>query len=297
MLQTVPTDFKNRVITTINDSETELWFPNLTYDLSQTGLNKLYEETRIAKGDYGTARVILKNPEAERTIEKVIFSYNDLEEIKTETFIEKLPEKITKQYKESGIDFYTSEEIRKNTEITDYLKDAFDVIKLVPSLYKTVQYLVKSIHLIKPEDDEYDISFSEPHIPFSIFISVPQKANQINFFRVAEAIIHEAMHLQLTLIERIVPLVLVSDNLYFSPWKSEFRKVSGILHALYVFRVIYNFYKQLAYCLPSEKHKNYLVDRRNLISQEFTYVNNIDLLPDFTKIGNSFASRLTANQT
>ena len=28
-----------------------------------------------------------------------------------------------------------------------------------------------SIHLIKPEDDEYDISFNEIHIPFDIRIS------------------------------------------------------------------------------------------------------------------------------
>jgi HEXXH motif-containing protein len=47
------------------------------------------------------------------------------------------------------------------------------------------------------------------------------------------------MHLQLTLIEQEAPLV--ADDLYAarSPWKREQRPLSGLLHGLYVFSVIY----------------------------------------------------------
>lgn len=295
MQQIVPFDLRDRIIAALTDSESELWFPHLTYDLMQNGLQKLYEETEITESDYGTARVILKDSNAERDFEGSIFTRNDLGEIKNETFVEMLPANIIEVYKESGVDFYTREELRINSKITDCLRDAFEIIRHVPSLFSTVRYLVKSIHLIKPEDDEYDVSFSEPHIPFSIFVSIPQRNDSINVLRVAEAITHESMHLQLTFIEKIVPLGMESGNLYFSPWKSEFRNVVGILHALYVFRVIYDFNKKSANCLHSKKYKSYLSKRQNLISQEIAKVNEIDLFPDLTELGKAFVNRLTAN--
>jgi hypothetical protein len=49
------------------------------------------------------------------------------------------------------------------------------------------------------------IRYSSPAIPFSIFVSVPPADERNVVARLAEAIIHEAMHLQLTLIEAIVP--------------------------------------------------------------------------------------------
>ena len=57
-------------------------------------------------------------------------------------------------------------------------------------------------------------------------------------------LIHETMHLQLSLVERVVPLVRAdhSNRLTYSPWKSEHRPAGGILHALYVFRVIERFW-------------------------------------------------------
>lgn len=296
MQQTVPFDLKDRITAALTDSRSELWLPHLTYDLMQNGLQKLYDETEIAEADYGTAAVILKDANAQRLIEGAIFTRNDLGEIKNETFIEMLPANIIEEYKESGVNFYTREELRINNEITNCLRDAFEIIRHVPSLFSTVRHLVKSIHLIKPEDNEYDVSFSEPHIPFSVFVSIPQRNDSITVLRVTEAITHEAMHLQLTFIEKIVPLVIESGNFYFSPWKSEFRNIVGILHALYVFRVIYNFNGQLARCLSSEKCKWYLTERQNLISQEVTKVNKMDLFPDLTQIGKAFVSRLTANQ-
>src|SRR5262249_25642025 len=41
-----------------------------------------------------------------------------------------------------------------------------------------------------------------------------------------------------TLIEQAAPLVHAADEKYFSPWKGTYRSPQGVLHALYVFRVI-----------------------------------------------------------
>lgn len=293
MQQTQLFDLENKIIAALTDSRSESWFPHLTFDLMQNGLQKLYDEMEFTEADYGTTRVILKDVNAERVFEGAIFTRNDLGEIKNETFVEILPAGISNQYKESGVNFYSREELGINTEITDCLRDAFEIIRHVPSLFSTVRHLVKSIHLIKPEDNEYDVSFSEPHIPFSIFVSVPQKNNPINNLRVAEAIVHEAMHLQLTLIEDIIQLIINSNLKFYSPWKSEYRTAGGVLHALYVFRVLYSFWDEVI------KHdflilleNNYLNNRRNLIIEQILEIEHFSESKVLTHLGEDFVAKM-----
>jgi HEXXH motif-containing protein len=196
-----------------------------------------------------------------------------------------------------GVIFYTTEELRLNNEIADCLKDAFEIIKHVPSLFKTVNYLVKSIHLVKPEDDEYDISFSEPHIPFSIFISVPKSNNPVNALRVAESIVHEAMHLQLTLMENIISLAMPSEKLHYSPWKIEFRSIDKIMHALYVFRAIDKFLETLQSCIVNSiKQVNFLSVRRTKINEEINQIKPFGSSASLTSIGLNFVNNLILNE-
>jgi len=110
---------------------------------------------------------------------------------------------------------------------------------------RTVASLVRSLHAIRPEDTDYDVSFSEPTAPFSIFVSVPGRPNTNDPLRVAEAIVHEAMHLQLTLLEQVSGLVNSADGKYFSPWRRERRRAGSILHGVYVFYVIHCFLGRL----------------------------------------------------
>jgi HEXXH motif-containing protein len=292
MQQTMPFDLENRIITALTDSESELWFPHLTYDLMRVGLQRIYDKTNITEEEYATVRVIQKDADAKRVFEGSVFTRIDQGEIKNETFVEMLPASIKEQYKDSGVDFYTREELRINNEIKDCLRHAFEIIRCISSLFSSVRYLVKSIHLIKPEDDEYDISFSEPYIPFTIFVSVPQKNNLINALRVAEAIIHEAMHLQLTLIEDIIPLVISSSEKVYSPWKSEYRTLGGIIHALYVFRNIDLFFEALARCLPNsiKSEEKYISSRRTTIHFEIEQIQSLNNHISLTYIGKQFVN-------
>ncbi len=121
--------------------------------------------------------------------------------------------------------------------------------------------MVRSLHLLRPQDADYDLSFSEPEAAFSIFVSVPQERTANDALRVAEEIIHEAMHLQLTLVEQATPLATSSSKVYYSPWRGEFRNTQGIIHALYVFRVIDVFLKQLN-------------STEGFLSEEMTYMEN-----------------------
>lgn len=298
MPKTAPISLEGRITAALTDVNNGLWFPHLTYDLVRTGWQRLEEETGIGESDYGTARVILNDVSEVRDIAFSLLIPNHPKGIKNIIPIEILPKIITDQYKESGVNFYTSEELFDkgftNNEVLNCVRDAFNVISRVPSLFSTVILLVKSIHLIMPESDDYDVSFSEPNIPFSIFISVPPEYSETNALRVAEAIVHEAMHLQLTLIERILKLISACDEIYYSPWKKEYRTPRGILHGIYVFRAIYDFLTTtlLVQDNLSDDIVIHIQSRILEIDEQIMTTNSFEKCSTLTKLGSNFVNRL-----
>jgi hypothetical protein len=300
MPKTATISLEDRIIAALMDTNCSLWFPHLTHDLVQTGWQRL-EEIGITESDYGTARVILSNVNEARDIAFSLLIPNQSKEIKNLIPIEILPQHISSQYKKSGVHFYRAEELLNkgiaDNEILNCIRDAFNIIREVPSLFSTVISLVKSIHLIKAKSNEYDISFSEPKIPFSIFISIPQNNYEINALRVAEAIVHEAMHLQLTLIERTISLVINNSKKFYSPWKSEYRTADGVLHALYVFQVINKF---LAELLSKDQYfsqqRIYINKRQKKITDQITQIQTFVNCPNLTNVGSFFVQHLIASQ-
>jgi len=114
-----------------------------------------------------------------------------------------------------------------------------EIIQPCTSLFAAVAELVWRCHILDTECEDYDVSFSDPAIPFSIFVSVPARVDRRSVLRVAESLIHETMHLQLTLFEICCPLVDQRSNWsMYSPWKQQPRPAQGILHGLYVFHVL-----------------------------------------------------------
>ena len=113
--------------------------------------------------------------------------------------------------------------------------------------------------------------------------------------RVAESLVHEAMHLQLTLIEQATPLVHPSDESYFSPWKGTHRSPQGVLHALYVFRVIDQCLERLlalsGWSLSSADHMRH---RRHEIASQVHGIKAFKDSPALTVLGTHFVRRLIA---
>jgi HEXXH motif-containing protein len=237
------------------------WLPELTAHLVQAGWEDLSRKKGLSPSNYGTARVIAYNADAQRNVIARISRPLDFEHLNEPIQIEILNESFAREYIETGIRFYTEDEI-KGGHLLNCIEDAINILEHVPTLSPTVTSLVRSLHLIKAEDDDYDISFSEPHIPFSIFISVPQERSTINILRVAEAVVHEAMHLQLTLIEEIVPLVNSTNGKYFSPWREELRNAQGMLHGLYAFCVINRFLSVVQSFFLSDSYLMKYIDSR-----------------------------------
>ena len=162
-------ELAEKIKLSIEDSDTALWFPNLTTHLADFGWHQLENEIGLTSSDYGTARIIADNINAPL---QIIPFKNKSSQIS----IELLSKEFADKYFDSQISFYSESELTE-LSVLGCLAEAIELIKTFPELWEIVQTLVKSLHLIKLEDDNYDVSFREPHIPFSIFVSIPRSCN------------------------------------------------------------------------------------------------------------------------
>ena len=111
----------------------------------------------------------------------------------------------------------------------DTLVDSLVLIKGNREIHATVTGMCRSLHPLVCSDSDVDVSFSDPELPFSIFVSCPPMDTQYRVERLAESIVHEALHLQLTLVERAEPLVEENtvETLVRSPWERRKANFAG----------------------------------------------------------------------
>jgi uncharacterized protein len=68
----------------------------------------------------------------------------------------------------------------------------------------------------------------------------------IDPYLLADSLIHEHRHQKLYLIQREVKLFEVDAPLVRSPWREDPRPPSGLLHAIFVFVCLYEYWKYLS---------------------------------------------------
>ena len=235
----------------LEDRSKHPWFPGLAEPLAQVTWSRLERDIGLTRASYGTARLLRRNPREARLIVARcgVGSNRGADGDGGGIPVEILPDDLARQV--AGHDIRFLDTNRVVGTVAPRLEEALSLLNLVPTVWSTVSMLVGSLHIIDPGRDETDVSFSDPAVPFSVFVSVPPTWSEVAGLRVAEAILHEAMHLQLTLVERVVPLVLPNRGLYYSPWRDEQRNSEGILQALYVFGVIRSFLRAIPVRQPS----------------------------------------------
>jgi HEXXH motif-containing protein len=271
------------------------WLPELTTELVEAGWRDLYRKAGLSSDEYGTARALTRDVSVPCRIISRLPIFSGAVNPNGCLQVEILEAEFVRKYEDNGIRFYTADEIDA-ANILDRLREAISILKSIPTLFTTVASLVRSIHLLDPDDDDYDVSFSEPDLPFSIFVSVPQASSVTNALRVAEAIVHEAMHLQLTLIEGFLPLVIQTQKRIFSPWRAEYRTIRGVLHALYVFRVIDKFLECLLSIQNySTEQLGYIQRRRDEIDEQINKIQAFQNRSELTIIGACFVEKLISN--
>jgi len=285
-------DLAERIKAAIENPNGELWFPDLTADLTARAWDSLHRDIGLTPDTYGTERVLSRSISAPHEAITSLKICPSISATVPAISIEVLTQKCAVQYQEQGIAFYSPHEIL-HTTVLDCIEEALAIINQVPSLMKTVATLVRSLHVIKPEDGDHDVSFSEPHIPFSVFVSVPEKRVANDGLRIAEAIVHEAMHLQLTLIDETFPLTDSTGGTYYSPWRGEQRSVLGVFHALYVFQVVAYVLRQLRSIRDwTQDTTEYINSRCALIRRQVEEIESFEHCGKLTLGGASLSRRL-----
>ena len=95
------------------------------------------------------------------------------------------------------------------------------------------------------------------------------------------------------LIESLVPLVEPTKDTYFSPWRNEHRSPPGVLHALYVFRVIDSFFDALLIeGQTSESLRYHAIKRMAEITQQIESIRDFRECPSLPDEGTAFVTRL-----
>jgi HEXXH motif-containing protein len=207
--------------------------------------------------------------------------------------VEVLPDALALQWADVTFRQLTRRELENGTALAQ-IESALELLGVIPTVFETVCALVRCLHPLVATDDSVDISFSDPALPFSSFISIPTSTVSTAAVRIAEALLHEAMHLQLSLIESHVPLAIPGSFTYFSPWRNEYRTPQGVVHALYVFRTIAEFFAAFAESAPDAVNAEHARRRRTAILRQIADVADFALCPDLTANGAGFVQRLLA---
>ncbi|MGV3613422.1 MAG: aKG-HExxH-type peptide beta-hydroxylase [Fluviicola sp.] len=193
-------------------------------------------------------------------------------------------------YSECGLDPIEKEELLKETAISKIL-NAFNALNKVPGYFESVIDFVRSITIVKSEGPDYDTSYSHPNLPLSIFFSLCAD-DEISNLRVAESILHEAMHLKLSLIEKSIQLVRNPEETYFSPWRDEQRPIGGVLHGIFVFSTILDFYRKLLVFETDHIVVEYLQFRCENIETEMKMVVDFPFISGLTAEGRTISKAL-----
>ena len=234
--------------------------------------------------NYGTHRWLQNDPTAELLELATLDLGNSLE-----CRIEELPAPSRVRYETFGLVFPRSVTTEANISA---VRSALYLIALVPSLYATVAAYLRTLHVLQAPGRDFDVSHSDPEVPFSIFVSIPS-GERASKLRLAESIIHECMHLQLTMIEAELPLVCDRNMLVFSPWQQTVRPLGGVLHGLYVFSVIDAYFKALhsGHLLTLDERK-FVSKRREQITQEVAQVADLANVEGLTNEGEDLVGQL-----
>lgn len=282
-------DLINDIQQTLTNSEAVPWFPSLTGKLVSWAEYELLRPKGLSLNTFGVERFLKRDPIADH-FAVIELSAGNAKRIA----IEQLGSNAQKFYEKLGLRVRPVEDLCAHDSRTIYR--ALNLLRGVPSLSSTVTEFVRSAIILDAGDPQLDVSHSDPTVPFVIFFSIPPSNSDHAAIRVMESIVHEAMHLQLTVIESCVDLVSQSDRLIHSPWRTDRRPPQGVLHGAYVFSVIAcAFELMLRACDLSSYEKAFLARRLDNISIELK-IALASLAPDLlTTHGRALVALLRQN--
>jgi HEXXH motif-containing protein len=123
--------------------------------------------------------------------------------------------------------------------LSSMIADAIDlIISVDPSLGDRIASSIGWYVPIGTSSLDIHHSFSAANLIGVIFLSEARDE-----FRLAEAIVHEYHHNELHAYSEIALLTSDTERLFYSPWRPDARPLYGLIHAIFVFTGISDFYK------------------------------------------------------
>uniref|UniRef100_UPI0035F21D2B ChlH from Chlorogloeopsis sp. n=1 Tax=Chlorogloeopsis sp. TaxID=28069 RepID=UPI0035F21D2B len=117
-----------------------------------------------------------------------------------------------------------------------------------PALLSEIITISPEIQFIKDPTAHPDkvVSFSDNSVPGALYVSIRQGSRYIDQYDLADSLIHEHRHQKLYLLQRSIPLIEIDAPLVPSPWREDLRPPSGLLHAIFVFTHLLEFWAYLS---------------------------------------------------
>ncbi len=270
------------------------WTPALPAELQQVGATDLLIPLGLDFESYGTARMMARDARTARRIigqiDPPVGGTGGL------VLLENLPFGVVAELDAAGLSVHTVDECAVSADI-DILRQAWCLTHAIwPELSSSVEQLVRCVHLVEAPSPEVDCSFSRPDLPFSVFLSIPDHGSHARVERVAEALAHETMHLQLSLLERRLQFIEPDrpDAASFSPWRNCERNVQGVLHALYVFVVVQRMWQLAVDSPPRGLDQKFAEARVRTVRDEVEGAEILLGSSGLTKEGRQFVRQLLA---
>lgn len=227
------------------------------------GLLVHYAETELLRPrglilqNYGTARFFQQDPSAPREV-----MFCESRPNGPDFLVERLLPGSFAKYEEIGLRQRRWGQ-PDDLDISQTIVEGIGYFKSCPTLQRVVELLLRVVHVLDVGDESVDTSHSDPDVPLSAFVSVPPPNAPYRALRVCESILHECMHLQLSLVERHVELVTHNQPILRSSWRPELRPPSGLLHGIHVFQSILEFFRRLER-VSTDQHDLEYVRRRQV---------------------------------
>ncbi|PSB02367.1 FxsB family radical SAM/SPASM domain protein [Merismopedia glauca CCAP 1448/3] len=167
-------------------------------------------------------------------------------------------------------------------------------LKIISSWRPT---LVEEMRSISPEvqfirdltaHPEKIVSFSDNSVPGALYVSIKQDSRFVDPCDLADSLIHEHRHQKLYLLQRSIPLVARDTPLVSSPWREDLRPPSGLLHAVFVFTHLLEFWLYLSKQGNRDKARRQVKIIQSRLLQGITTLRSTAL----TKVGFNLLDRL-----
>ena len=270
------------------------WTTALPATLRQTGVANCLKSRGLDFESYGTVRMMMRSANEARRIVGQVESPLGAEG--GPVLLECLPSRATAALGAAGLSLREVDDSAVSADICVLGQAWHLVYALWPELSFSVGHLVRCLHLLKAPSPEVDCSYSRPDLPFSVFLSVPDAGSPARVERSTEALVHETMHLQLSLVERRIPLIEPSrrETVAFSPWRNCERNVQGVLHALYVFVVVKKLWQRAVQRAPCGLDREFAEARVRSIGDEVARTHHLAASTGLSLEGRQLVRQLLA---